>query len=51
MCRKKRYFRLRQDIHALCYYPDEDSLVLLGAINLSCNSLIWNVKAAHAGNF
>lgn len=38
--RKRRYFILRKDIHALCYYSSQEDLVFLGSIHLGIDSQI-----------
>ena len=50
--RKKRYFILRKDIRALCYYVSREDLTLLGSVPLNENTTITNkVKSDEAGSF
>lgn len=48
---KKRYFILRKDIRALCYYPSREDLTLLGSIPLDIDTRLINVKADDADGF
>lgn len=47
--RKKRYFILRRDISALCYYVSREDLTLLGSIPLDADTTLANIKAEEAG--
>lgn len=50
--RKKRYFILRKDIRALCYYVSREDLTLLGSVPLHENTTITNkVKSEESGTF
>ena len=46
-----RYFVLRKDIRALCYFESEDSLKLLGCIPLGMSTLISRVPPEMFGKF
>eukprot|EP01035_Chromulina_nebulosa_P008702 gene8702-11780_t len=49
---KKRYFILRKDIRALCYYVSREDLTLLGSVPLNENTTITNkVKSDEAAGF
>jgi hypothetical protein len=49
VCRKKRYFILRKDIHVLSYYPNIDSFTLLGSVKLDSDTIIEYIKPSEAG--
>ncbi len=44
MFRKRRYFIVRKDIRALCYYASKEDLTLLGSISLDENTRISNLQ-------
>jgi hypothetical protein len=46
---KKRYFILRKDIRALCYYASREDMTLLGSIPLDSDTRLMNVKQEDAG--
>lgn len=48
---KKRYFVLRKDIRALCYYSSREDLTLLGSIPLDLETRLVNVKPHEADDY
>ena len=48
---KKRYFVLRSDIKALCYYASKDSMELLGSVMLTPQTLCLIVDPKDAENY
>ena len=48
---KKRYFILRKDIRALCYYASREDLTLLGSIPLDIDTRLINIKPEDADGF
>ena len=48
---KRRYFMIRHDIHALCYFAAKDSLVLLGSIPLDRGVYVWKIDPKEADGY